>query len=61
MASMNTVIWCLLGGAVLIFIGIILLSGNPAGPVVAFAGFVAMLTGGYLFTQVPGKESGEQK
>ena len=61
MASMNTVIWLLLGGAVLIFIGIILISGNLAGPIVAFAGCVVMMVGGALFTQVPKKESGDQK
>jgi hypothetical protein len=61
MASINTVIWWLLGGAVLIFVGIIPLSGNPAGPVVAFAGFIALLIGCYLFTRISGKENGERK
>jgi len=61
MASPNTVIWWLLCGAVFMFIGIIPLSSNPAGPVIALAGFVSMLIGSWLFTKVKQGNGGERK
>jgi xanthosine utilization system XapX-like protein len=61
MVSSGHVIWWLLGGAVFMFVGIIPLSSNPAGPVVALAGFVSMLIGAWLFTQVKQEKGGERK
>ncbi len=60
MASSNQVIWWLLGGALLIFIGIIPLSASPAGPVVALAGFIGMLIGSWFFTQVKKNGNGHK-
>ena len=48
---MLSAVWWLLGGAILLFIGILLLPAPPVGPVLAFVGVLAVLIGCGLFAR----------